>query len=128
MSSLQILTEFKKNLVQFLDELIDQFPEEGDFVIFRVFVNDQLPTQEIMNHFITSILPHKAIIKARDDKVFTEMNILYFGMDKSKAGVMRKIWRSPRVDAQDREVIWKWFDSFIFLVEKYQKVMENERR
>jgi hypothetical protein len=128
MSSLQILTEFKKNLVQFLDELIDQFPEEGDFVIFRVFVNDQLPTQEIMNHFITSILPHKAIIKARDDKVFTEMNILYFGMDKSKAGVMRKIWRSPRLDVQDREVIWRWFDSFIYLVEKYQKVMENERR
>ena len=128
MSSLQILTEFKKNLVKFLDELIDQFPDEGDFVIFRVLVNDQLPTQEIMNHFITTILPHKAIIKARDDKVFTEMNILYFGMDKSKAGAMKRIWRSPRIDAQDREVIWKWFESFIFLVEKYQKAMETERR
>ena len=121
MSSIQILTEFKKNLVNFLDELIDQFPEEGDFVIFRIFINDQLPIQEVMNYFITDILPHKITIKARDDKIFTENNILQFGPDKSKSGVIKRIWRSQKLDAHDREMIWKWFDTFIFFVEKYQK-------
>jgi hypothetical protein len=118
MSTIQILTEFKKNLVQFFDELIEQFPEEGDFVIFRIFIKDQLPIQEVMTYFITDILPRKAEIKARDDAI---MNELSFGMDKNKAGSLRRIWRSPKLDAEDRNVIWRWFDTFIFLVEKYQK-------
>ena len=112
------MTEFKKNLVQFFDELIEQFPEEGDFVIFRIFIKDQLPIQEVMTYFITDILPRKAEIKARDDNI---MNELSFGMDKNKAGSLKRIWRSPKLDAEDRNVIWKWFDTFIFLVEKYQK-------
>lgn len=113
------MTEFKKNLVQFFDELIEQFPEEGDFILFRIFIKDQLPIQEVMNYFITSIIPHKSEVKARDEKVINELS---FGMeDKNKSGSLKRIWRSPKLDAEDREVIWRWLDSFVFLVEKYQK-------
>jgi hypothetical protein len=121
MESVQIMNEFKKNLVSFFDELIDQFPEEGEFVLVRILINDQLPTTEVINHFIKEILPHKDIIKARDERIFTEMNVLYFGLQQTQTNGIRKIWKSGKLDKEDRQVIWKWFDSFIYLVEKYQK-------
>lgn len=121
MENLQILNEFKKNLVNFFDELIDQFPEEGDFVLIRILVKDQLPITEVMNYFISEILPHKAMIKGRDERIFTEMNVLYFGLEKNQSNGIRKIWKSSSLDKEDREIIWKWFDTFVFLVEKYQR-------
>lgn len=121
MENLQILNEFKKNLVNFFDELIDQFPEEGDFVLIRILVKDQLPITEVMNYFISEILPHKTMIKSRDERIFTEMNVLYFGLEKNQSNGIRKIWKSSALDKEDREIIWKWFDTFVFLVEKYQR-------
>jgi hypothetical protein len=87
----------------------------------RILINDQLPTTEVINHFIKEILPHKDIIKARDERIFTEMNVLYFGLQQTQTNGIRKIWKSGKLDKEDRQVIWKWFDSFIYLVEKYQK-------
>ena len=121
MENLQILNEFKKNLVNFFDELIDQFPEEGDFVLIRILIKDQLPITEVMNYFISEILPHKAMIKSRDERIFTEMNVLYFGLEKNQSNGIRKVWKSSSLDKEDREIIWKWFDTFFFLVEKYQR-------
>jgi len=121
MENLQILNEFKKNLVNFFDELIDQFPEEGDFVLIRILIKDQLPITEVMNYFISEILPHKAMIKSRDERIFTEMNVLYFGLEKNQSNGIRKVWKSSSLDKEDREIIWKWFDTFVFLVEKYQR-------
>jgi len=121
MESIQILNEFKKNLVSFFDELIDQFPEEGDFVLIRILINDQLPVTEVMSYFIKEILPHRELIKSKDERIFTELNILHFGMDKGKPNSIKKVWKSNKVDKEDRDVIWRWFDSFLFLVDKYQK-------
>ena len=36
----EILCTFKKCLVQFLDELINQFPEEADLIVFRIFIKE----------------------------------------------------------------------------------------
>ena len=63
MSKLQVLIDFKTSLVNFLDELIEQFPEEGDLVVARIFLNDQVPTEQIMNVVICKILPLKELVK-----------------------------------------------------------------
>ena len=51
-NSVLILNEFKKGLISFFDELIEQFPEHGDLVVIRILLKDQLPVTQIMNHFI----------------------------------------------------------------------------
>ena len=123
-NTITILTEFKKALISFFDELIEQFPEEGDLVFIRILLKDRAPVVEIMNYFIKNILPDKAVIKARDQKFFTEGNNLFGLLGPEKAVNLRKIWKSPKLDKDDREVIWKWIDSFIFFIEKYQKSLE----
>ena len=39
-------------LPKFLDEIIEQFPYEGDFVLIRMFIKDQIPVADILGRFI----------------------------------------------------------------------------
>ena len=53
MSEIEILKQFKNTLICFLDELIGQFPSEGDLVIFRIFLKDRVPIENILNFFVS---------------------------------------------------------------------------
>ena len=121
MSKTQILTEFKTSLVSFLDELIDLFPHEGDLIIVRIFLNDQIPIIDVMNTFITQLLPLKDMVKRRDDNFFINNNVLFDKLDKNKVNHFKRMWRSSVLDAEDRDAIWRWYSFFIVLAEKYQK-------
>ena len=58
MSEIEILSELKTQLISFFDELIGQFPQEGDLVVVRLFLANQIPIQSIMdviNHKINML-------------------------------------------------------------------------
>ena len=124
MSEIEILKQFKHVLISFLDELIGQFPSEGDLVIFRIFLKDRVPIDEILTYFVLRILPFKEMVKERDEDFFLNKCELFesFGGndDKNKVNRFKKLWRSPSLDDDDKRVVWEWFDSFIFLSKKYQ--------
>ena len=122
-SKIQILIDFKTSLVNFFDELIEQFPEEGDLVVIRIFLNDQVPIADVMNTVIAKLLPLKELVKKRDESFFINNNVLFDKLDKNKVNHFKKLWRSDKLDAEDRKVIWQWYDLFISLTEKYQKAM-----
>ena len=116
--------QFKNTLISFLDELIGQFPMEGDLVIFRIFLKDRVPIVNILNFFVLKILPLKDMITKRDEDFFmNHCNLfeLLASEKKDKVNHFKKMWRSDTLDADDRRIVWEWFDSFIFLSEKYQK-------
>lgn len=122
--SVDILIKLKTNLLSFLDELIQSFPAEGDFVIFRIFVNDRVPIAEIMNYIVNKLCPLENLVKSRNDKFFLENNILFSNFDDaqtSKVNHFRNLWQSPDVDNEDREAIWRWFENFISLGNEYRK-------
>lgn len=124
-NSIQILQEFKKALITFFDELIEQFPEEADLILIRIGLKDKVPITDTINYFIQNILPEKKTIKERDTTFFTEKDALFGILGPDRAKHLRKIWKSPKLDKEDRETIWKWMDGFVFLVEKYQKSLEG---
>lgn len=119
--SIQILSEFKINLIRFFDELVEQFPLEGDLVIIRVLLKDRIPINDVMTYFIKEILKDKPIIKARDDTFFTEGKSLFGMLPEEQSNTFKRIWRSPQIDKDDRLAIWRWTDLFVALSEKYQK-------
>lgn len=53
------MKEFRAHLIQFLDELIEQFPHEPNFVIMRIFIKDQVPVSSVIGRFIRDILPYR---------------------------------------------------------------------
>lgn len=125
MSELQVLTEFKTGLISFFDELIDQFPQEGDLVMIRIFLKDQIPIEDVVNIFSNAINKDngklKKMIKDRNEIFFLENNI-FDSISKTKVVHFKKLWRSGSLDEEDKKVVWRWIDSFVYLSEKYNKI------
>lgn len=126
MSELEILKQFKNALISFLDELIVQFPSEGDLVIFRIFLKDRVPIVNVLNYVVLNILPLKQLIVERDEDFFLNKCNLFESIGaesekKTKISRFKRLWRSESLDEDDKRVVWEWFDSFIYLSEKYQK-------
>ena len=128
MSELSILSLFKKSLISFIDELINQFPQEADLIILRIFIKDQAPIEDIINKFIYAINKDEQkirnYIKIRDGVVFVK-NDLFEAICKSKNINFQKLWNSDNLDDSDREMIWKWIDSFVTLADRYTKAKNN---
>lgn len=125
MSESEILGAFKKGIISFLDELIDQFPEEGDLVIMRIFLKDQIPILDVMNRFIMTVMKFTEEIKDRNESVFLENNILFSDLSKNKVNHFKRLWRSGRLDKDDKEMVWAWLDSFVLMAQKYQSVVSS---
>ncbi len=136
MDTTTVLAIFKKAIVSFLDELIDQFPQESNLILCRLFVKDQVPIGKTMENFIYRLDDNngrlKLMAKERDDTFFLKGNIFYIGnnpaCEKNSLGggavnYLRQIWQS-NLDEDDRQTIWKWFDSFIILAEKYKESLK----
>ena len=127
-SIIEILKEFKNSLITFFDELIDQFPEEGDLIIVRIFLKDQMPIENVMTIFINNLNKDeqklRKMVKDRNEIFFLENNV-FDTVNKNKVLHFKKLWRSGRLDDDDKKVVWKWIDSFIFLSDKYNKEKSN---
>lgn len=116
-SEVNILSAFKRSAKSFLDELITSFPNEQDLVFLRVLLtSDSVPVVTLMNHFIHKVLPKKDLISQRQDSFFTQNESL-FGSFSSK-DTLRNLWVSGNLSAENKEVIWQWFDLFVKLAEK----------
>lgn len=122
MSKIKILSAFKAGITKFIDELVEQLPEEEDMVVLRILFHDQLPTEDVMNHYIEIVLPVKHMIDNKDEDFFIT-NIDIFGtVDTTKVNHFKKLWMSGKLDKDDKLTIWKWFTYLNKCAERYQKL------
>lgn len=126
MAAIKILQDFKEQMKLLLDDLIEVFPQEGDLVVLRVFLVDQLSIQEVMYNFIVHILGKwKEKVKKRDATFFLENDDPFGSMPagaQNKVGHFRRMWLSPNLDKEDRNMIWEYFDVFLRLADQYKRV------
>jgi hypothetical protein len=138
MSIERILKAFQSSIVSFLDELIEQFPQETSLIVARVFLKDQIPVTATMKNFIFKLESNDGILKKmvvdRNDKFFLE-NDIFSSEDVAGSGYsttetsaitnhFRKIWLTD-LDDDDKETIWTWIESFVAMAEKYQSVSKE---
>lgn len=126
MSELEILIEYKKQIVTFLDELISQFPHEGDLIILRLFISNQIPIKDAMDKFIHKINKNdgelRKYVKERNETFFLEHSVFDY-LGKDKISHFKRLWRSDQLDDDDKNIIWNWIDAFIYLGDKYTKAI-----
>lgn len=118
---LTLMKDFREQLVNFLDEIIEQFPMESDFVLIRMFIKDQVPVHDVLGRFIKDILPLKDFVKRRDESFFLDNQILYIdgNINEDRIDHFKNLWKSDSLDADDKDTIWKWMDCFIKIANKY---------
>lgn len=131
MSEIEVLSEFKTQLISFFDELISQFPQEGDLVIVRLFLANQVPIKEVMDTFNHKINTNdkqlRKMVRDRNETFFLEHDIFdNLGQDNvSKISHFKRLWRSNLLDEEDKDVIWTWVDAFIAIGDKYTKIISR---
>ena len=116
---------FREQFVIFLDELIEQFPQEADIVIVRLFFKDQIPLTTVMDYIVKWLLPCVEKIKNRDEDFFLKNEELFSGISNNKVLHIKKIWESESLNNEDKDVIWDWFDAFSDICVKYQKSIDE---
>ena len=122
-NKLILMQKFRDQLVTFLDEIIDQFPTECDFVLIRMFIKDQIPVHDILGRFIRDILPLKEHVEKREETFFLNNTLLYTGgnISDEKINHFQELWQSDKLDTDDRETIWTWMECFIKISDCYFK-------
>ena len=97
-TQIKILSEFRAGLINFFDELIEQFPDESDLIVLRIFISDQVPISDIMNTFIRKLLPLKEMIKTRNQNFFLENDVLFEKLKSDKVSYFKRLWTSNKLD------------------------------
>lgn len=121
-----ILENMRKQLVAFMDELIETYPDESDFILYRILLKDQLPITLIMEYVCDQLLPLKKQIEEKNEDFFMNNNILFKDFsDESHQSInyMKNIWKS--CSDENKEIMWKWFQLFLRLSERYIEVKNS---
>lgn len=122
---LYYMKEFRNHLIQFLDELIEQFPQEPNFVIMRIFIKDQVPVSSVIGRFIRDILPFRDQVVKRNANFFKEHPFFFISereandVGKHNVDYFTRLWDGDSLDENDRRIIWEWFDIFMEFGNKY---------
>jgi hypothetical protein len=119
LSRLDILKIYKKKLIEFLDALIERFNTEGDLVVLKIFLEEQIPIDDVVKILSTRLIPAKDMILSRDEKFFIEGTDIFSGVSNSTVSYCKDIWLSPGMTKDDKDMIWNWFKLLVILSEKY---------
>lgn len=125
LGKLEILSLFKDNMLQFIDNLVELCPEEGELIMFRILFENQLPIEDTMIRLAKVILPIKEMIIKKNEKFFLEGNDIFGNVKQEKIIKWKQLWLKKNLDSQDREMIWKWLQLFLGLSEMYYN---NEKK
>lgn len=129
-----LLTQFQNSLTAFFDEMIELFPREADFIKIRIFLKDQVDIQDAIDLFTynlnrvdtsgdTNNNTLKTMIKDRDDRSIMDCVFLTEYFSREKINYYKKFWNSPtQFPAEDKQMVWKWVDSFVEISDKYNKM------
>jgi hypothetical protein len=124
---MSIKSIFLKQTDNFINELCTIFPKNKEITIFSEKYNliRSVNSGVIIDYFIIYIYPHKVKIIEKDESFFLEGG----GQDELKdtSGLkfrdnIKELWINEMSD-ENKEIIWKYFNMFILLCEKY--IVEN---
>jgi hypothetical protein len=122
MSHFQTLFLFKKQMLLFFDEMIQQFPFEADFQVLKLFIQNQIPIETCAKSFQKFLNKNegsmRVTIKERNDVFFFEKNLLKFVMSDEKFDHFKKLWFDSSFSTESKAVVWSWIDVFIRIVDK----------
>lgn len=119
LSRLDVLKIYKKKLIEFIDALIERFSSEGDLVILKIFLQEQIPIEDVVKILSSRLIPHKNMITERDENFFLQETDIFSGVSNNTVSYCKNIWLSPGMTKDDKEMIWTWFNLLLMLSEKY---------
>lgn len=152
----KILELFKKTLVDFFGELIQQFPTDKELILLRTFVQHQAAIEILIKKFIISInrehpdpssktvgakVKTRDLIMKSDPRLFINHNLFFFCSNDDKdshlpesrminqdnANHFKDLWLSGVLDETDQKVVWSWLKNLVEIADKYSSYLEQRK-
>ena len=127
MSSSNTKTIIINQITNFIDELINTYPNNTELKLFKEKYNmvKSVNSKLVLEYFIKYIYPHKENIKNENEQFFLEGGGQEELQDKNGLKFrdnMKNLW-NENMSEDNKKVVWKYFKTFILLIEKY--ILEN---
>jgi hypothetical protein len=129
MAESDIKEDAKRTIMEFITDLrrgvFDKPAEQLELAIVEAYYSGR-DADEAMHHLVTHILPYKERITGRDVAFFVEKKgDIFRGLPAARVDYFASMVSTPSslggMDNVDKDVIWQYFDTFIWLAEEYKK-------
>lgn len=115
-----LMKVFKDNLLEFMCELIQQFPQEPDLQIIKIFFMEVCTVEDIILYFCEHLLRPdvKSMIDTKNDNFFIDNDTLFSGIkNQSKVFHFKNLWNQS--NKHQKEMIWQWFQKITKIAHLY---------
>lgn len=119
----QNLKHVIKELLQDLREHVFLRREEQSVIgTVELFFQNMHPPS-IMAHVIKHVLPHRDMIRERNETFFYEhQEAIFGGLPKGNVHYFGRQFREGRVSDANKMVVWQYFDAIVKFCDDYQKL------
>lgn len=118
----KILVQLKEQVINFLDDLLAICPNESDIIIIRLFFENHIDLKSIMENFIKYVYPWKEFIIERNEEFFEKNEHIFGPLPGDKVKHFKRKIKDGTFTEEDKEIIWRYFEVFIALMEQYNKL------
>lgn len=118
---LELLSIFKQKGIDFLTQLIEIFPEQTVLITYRMLFENHLPIEMVLLNLGERLSLYQDKIKNRDETFFLSNEEIFAGAKNTEVLMWKDVWKSSRLDANDRVSIWQWVNLFLDLSLLYNR-------
>jgi hypothetical protein len=125
----RIAENIKNTVLEFITDLKEAIftrpTEQGDLLIVEFFFK-KMNNTAISDHIVSNVLPHKAQIEGRKIEFFlNKKKEIFAGLPEDRVNYFADLVRKSEEDGglanDDRDVIWRYFDTLLELATEYKK-------
>jgi hypothetical protein len=118
----RILLQLKSQVLNLIDDLLSFCPNEPDILLVRLFFENQVDEQTLMNGFVKWVYPWKPQIQQKNESFFEDNDHIFGPLPTNKVEYFKVKLKDGTFDESDKEIIWQYFQVFISLIDQYMKV------
>ena len=118
----KVLIKLKEQVLCLIDDLLVICPDESDILLVRIFFDTQVDAEKLMEGFVKWVYPWKGYIKNKNEEYFEKNDHIFGPLPADKVKYFKEKYKDGTFDNDDKETIWAYFQVFIKLVEKYEKL------
>lgn len=114
------ITSFHNQLDAFFNFLIENHPEETQFVVFKNFIQNarKINSIRVITQMMEHLEPHKEKIYKEDEKFFLDYDFGTYGDDAGEKSLKLKEIYSNCKDPEIKKKLWQYVQVLLKLGEK----------
>ena len=119
--------QLKAQVLNLLEDLLAICPQDSPLLLARLYFENQIVPSALMDGFVKWVLPWREHIKTHNEEFFEKNDHIFGNLPIQKVNHFKTMMTDGTFGADDKKVIWEYFDVFVRLLEKHQEIHEKNK-